>query len=140
MKDPVKFSLWLIDPPHPIIDTSLKVCLSLTLRFFFKFVSRANNSYSYQPIKWPKNKNVALEKFLKQTTLKPCNFWAEEALEAPRQDCLNITTAQKWHSSIFQSSVEESFRVWQNGSSTFLCNFGGCNLEKSFGQTSTFIQ
>ena len=34
-----------------------------------------------------KTKNVALEKFLEQTTLKPCDFWAEEALEAQTQDC-----------------------------------------------------
>ena len=39
-----------------------------TLLFFFKFVSRANNS------KTQKTKNVALEKFLEQTTLKPCDF------------------------------------------------------------------
>ena len=38
-----------------------------------------------------KIKNVALEKFLEETTLKPYNFWAEEALEARRRDCLNIT-------------------------------------------------
>ena len=36
-----------------------------TLRFFFKFVSQANNSKTYQPTEWPrKQKNVALEKFL----------------------------------------------------------------------------
>ena len=37
-----------------------------------------------------KTKNVALEKFLAQTTLKPCDFLAGEAIEAQRQDCLNI--------------------------------------------------
>ena len=39
----------------------------------------------------PENKNVALEKFLERTTLKPLDFWAGEALEARRRDCLNIT-------------------------------------------------
>ena len=36
-------------------------------------------------------KNVALEKFFEQTTLRPCDFWAGEALEAWSQDCLNKT-------------------------------------------------
>ena len=49
-----------------------------------------------------KRKNVALEKVLEQTTLKLCDFWAGEALEAWKQDCLNITLAHKWHSAIFQ--------------------------------------
>ena len=49
----------------------------ITLHFFFKFVSLANNSKSYAPTKWPrKQKNVALEKFLVLTTLKLCDFWA----------------------------------------------------------------
>ena len=60
-----------------------------------------------------KTKNVALEKFLEQTTLKPCDFWAGEALEAQTWDCLNITSAQKWHSDIFQISAEKSFQAWQ---------------------------
>ena len=60
----------------------------------------------------PENKNVALEKFLERTTLKPLDFWAGEALEARRQDCLNITLAQKWHSYIFQISAENSFQAW----------------------------
>ena len=42
-----------------------------------------------------KTKNVALEKFLEQTTLKPCDFWAGEALEAQKSDCVNIKFAQK---------------------------------------------
>ena len=58
-----------------------------------------------------KTKNVALEKILEQTTLKPCDFWAGEALEARTRDCLNITSAQKWHSAISQISAEKSFRV-----------------------------
>ena len=58
-----------------------------------------------------KTKNVALEKFSEETTLKPLDFWAGEALEAGRQDCLNITLAQKWHSNIFQISAEKSFRA-----------------------------
>ena len=88
----------------------------------------------------PESKNVALEKFLKRTTLKPLNFWAGEAIEARRRDCLNITLAQKWHSDIFQISAEKSFQTWQKGSYTFLNNFEGCNLQKSCGKTSTFIQ
>ena len=40
-----------------------------------------------------KTKNVALEKFLEQTTLKPCDFWAREALGARRRDCLKITVS-----------------------------------------------
>ena len=32
-----------------------------------------------------KTKNVALEKFLERTTLKPCDVWAGEALEAWRE-------------------------------------------------------
>ena len=64
---------------------------SSTLRFFFKFVSRANNSNNYPQTKWPrKQKDLALEKFLEQTTLKPCDFWAGEALKAQRRDCRNI--------------------------------------------------
>ena len=47
-----------------------------------------------------KTKKVALEKFLEQTTLKPCNFWAGKALEAQTRDCLNITLAQKWQFAI----------------------------------------
>ena len=47
------------------------------------------------------NKNVALEKSLQQTNLKPCDFWAGEALEARTRDCLNITLAQKWQSTLF---------------------------------------
>ena len=92
-----------------------------------------------------KTKNVALEKFLEQTTLKPCNFWAGEALDAGRQDCLNITLAQKWHSDIFQISAEKSFQAWQKGSCTFLYNFGGCDLQKdlyvhSIGAGNPFYQ
>ena len=60
-----------------------------------------------------KTKNVALEKFLEKTTLKPLDFWAGEALEAWRRDCLNITSAQKWPSNIFQIFAEKSFQAWQ---------------------------
>ena len=88
---------------------------------------------------WRK-KNVALEKFLEQTTVKHCNFWAGKALEALRRDCLNITSAQKWHSDIFQISAEKSFQAWQKGSCTFLYNFWGSNLQKTCGKTSIFIQ
>ena len=87
-----------------------------------------------------KTKNVAFKKFLEQTTLKSCDFWAGEALEAQTRDCLNITLAQKWHSNIFQISAEKSFQAWQKGSCTFLYNFGGCNLQKSCDKTSTIIQ
>ena len=41
-----------------------------------------------------KTKNVAIEIFLEQTTLKTCGFWAGEALEAWTWDYLNITLAQ----------------------------------------------
>ena len=58
-----------------------------------------------------KRKNVAIENFLEQTTLKTCGFWVGEALEAQAWDCLNITLAQKWHSGIFQISVEKSFQA-----------------------------
>jgi hypothetical protein len=75
-----------------------------------------------------KTENVALEKFLVRTTLKFCHFWAGEALEAQRQDCLNITLAQKWHSDIFQISAEKSFQAWQKGSSTILYNFKGLHF------------
>ena len=67
-------------------------------------------------------------------------FWAGEALEAWNWDYLYITLAQKWHSFIFQISAEKSFPACQKGSSTFSSNFGGCNLQKSCGKTSTFIQ
>ena len=60
-----------------------------------------------------KAKNVALEKFFEQITLKPCDFWAGEALETPMRDCLNITLAQKWHSVIFQIYVEKRFQARQ---------------------------
>ena len=60
-----------------------------------------------------KTKNVAIEIFLEQTTLKTCGFWAGEALEAWTWDYLNITLAQKWHSDIFQISAEKSFQAWQ---------------------------
>ena len=56
-----------------------------------------------------KTKNVALEKLLEQTSLKPCNFWAGEALEARRRESLNITSTRKWHSDIFQISAEKNF-------------------------------
>ena len=63
-----------------------------------------------------KTKNVALEKFLEQTTLKPCDFWAEEALEAQTWDCLNITSAQKWHSDTkgCEEKKAETFEKWRN--------------------------
>ena len=41
-----------------------------------------------------KARNLALEKFLQQSTLKPGHFWPGEALERTR-DCFNITLAQK---------------------------------------------
>ena len=56
-----------------------------------------------------KTKNVAHEKFLEQATLKPCDFWAGEALEAWTRDCLNITSVQKWQSAILKISAEKSF-------------------------------
>ena len=85
-----------------------------TLRFFFKFVSRANNSKSYPPTKRPrKQKKVALEKFLEQIALKLCHFWEAEALKAGTWDYLNIILAQKWYSNIFQISTEKSFQAWQ---------------------------
>jgi hypothetical protein len=43
-----------------------------------------------------KTKNLAIEKFLEETTLKPSNFWAGEALEAWKQGCLNITLHLLW--------------------------------------------
>ena len=57
-------------------------------------------------------KIVAPEKFLDRTTLKSCHFRAGEALEAQRQDCLNITSAHKLYSDIFQFSAEKSFQAW----------------------------
>ena len=51
-----------------------------------------------------KTKNVALEKVLEQTILKPYDFWVGEALETRRPDCVNITSAH-WHSDIFQISI-----------------------------------
>ena len=60
-----------------------------------------------------KTKNVAIEIFLEQATLKTCGFWAGEALEAWTWDYLNITLAQKWHSNIFQISAEKSFQAWK---------------------------
>ena len=62
-----------------------------------------------------KIKNVALEKFLEEITLKPYNFWAGKALEARMRDCLNITLTQKWHSDIFQISAEKSFQALSKG-------------------------
>ena len=62
-----------------------------------------------------KTKNVALEIFLEQTTLKPCNFWAGDALEGWRPDCLNITLIQKRHSDIFQISAEKKFPGLKKG-------------------------
>ena len=50
----------------------------------------------------PETKYLALEKSLEQSTLKPCDFWAEEVLKAGRPDCLNITSPRKWHSNIFK--------------------------------------
>ena len=35
---------------------------------------------------------------------------------------------------------KKSFQAWQEGSCTILYNFRGCNLQKSCGKTSTFIQ
>ena len=67
-----------------------------------------------------KTKNVALEKFLEQTILKPCDFWAGEALEAQMRGCLNITLAQKWHSYIFQISAEKSFHAWKKNFSVLI--------------------
>ena len=48
----------------------------LTLCFFFKFISRTNNSKSYAPTYYvaQETKNVALEKIFEQITLKPCDF------------------------------------------------------------------
>ena len=87
-----------------------------------------------------KTKNVAIEKFLEQNTLKTCGFWAGEALEAWTWDYFNITVAQKWRSAIFQISAEKSFPACQKGSCTFLSNIGGCDLQKLCGKTSKFIQ
>ena len=58
-----------------------------------------------------KEKNVAFEKFLEQTTLKLCKFWAGEALEAQTRNCLNITTPwnKAWIPQIFERSG--SFQV-----------------------------
>ena len=75
-----------------------------------------------------------------QILMKFVQYTAREALEGRTWDCLNVTWAQKWHSDIFQISAEKSFRAWQKDSCTFLSNFGGCNLQKSCGKTSTFIQ
>ena len=101
-KAPWKIFTWFfyIIVQEKILDIGL-LCHRITLRFFFKFVSRTNCSNSYPPTKRLKNqKYLALEKFLEQTTLKPCNFWAWEALEARMRDCLHITMAQKCHSAI----------------------------------------
>ena len=78
----------------------------LTLRFFFKFFSRAYCSKIHRPNESTKKKNVDLEKFLNKTTLKPLDFWAGEAR---MRGCLNITSAQKWHAVIFQISAEKKF-------------------------------
>ena len=68
----------------------------------------------------PENKNVALEKFLDQTTLKPSNFWAGETLAARTLGFLNIILAQKWHSVIFQLSTEKSFPALQKVLNIFI--------------------
>ena len=101
------------------------MCLCLTLRFFIKFVSRTFSSNIHQPTKWPrKQKHVALEKFKERTTLKSCLFWAGEALEAQRRDCLNITSTHKWHSIIFQISAEQSFQAWKKVPAQFYTILG----------------
>ena len=47
----------------------------LTLRFFFKFVSWANNSKSYSPSKWPrKQKNQPLKSFWNKPASNPATF------------------------------------------------------------------
>ena len=45
-----------------------------TLLYFFKFVSRANNSKSCPPNVTQKTKAEAIDIFLQQTTLHTCGF------------------------------------------------------------------
>ena len=97
----------------PVNNCALKEIFSnfcsyqiLTLRFFFK-----GKLFKELSSKWPrKQKNVALEKFLEENTLKPCDFWAGEALETQMRDCLNITLAQLLLKKIEKKS--QMAKVW----------------------------
>ena len=92
--------------------------------FFFKFVSRANSSNSYPPSKRLKMQKMwPLKSFWNKPPSNPASF-EQRGPRSPKHDYLNITSAQKWHSAIFQISAEKSFRAWQNGSCTFWYNFG----------------
>ena len=82
-----------------------------------------------------KTKNVALEKFLEKTTLKPLDFWAGEALEAQKRDCLNITLVQDDISKIFKFLQKKVSRLDKKAPAHFYTI-----LEKSCGKTSTFNQ
>ena len=76
-----------------------------------------------------KTKNVAFEKFLED--FEPCNLWAGEALEAQTRGCLKITSAQKWHSKIYEISAEKSFQAWQKKSAYDICKLQPPKLYKN---------
>jgi hypothetical protein len=96
------------DRRHPVVYTSC--CLLLTLRFFFKFVSRAYCSKKVSA-KWvpQKTKNVALEKFFEKIHPQTSLLLSRRGPDARMRGCLNIKSAQKWHAVIFQISAEKSF-------------------------------
>ena len=105
----VDHRFWSDRSSDSILRTVVHTHTVLFLQICFMGILFKNTSTKWVP---QKTKNVVLKKFLEQTTLKPCNFWAGEALEAQRRDYLNITSAQKWHSDIFQISVDKSFQAW----------------------------
>ena len=96
-----------------VVQEWYRSCFSQTLRFFFKFVSRANNSKIYQ-----KNR--------KQKT-KKCSPWKVFGINHPQTlqllsrrgpRSLDVRLSQRyichyWDSGIIQISAEKSFQAWQ---------------------------
>ena len=72
----------------------------------------------------PEDKNVVLENFLEQITLKPCNFWAGEALEARRRDNPNITLAQNDIPKFFKFLQKKNSRLGKKAPANFFTIFG----------------
>ena len=71
-----------------------------------------------------KTKNLALEKFLVRTTLKPLDFWAGEALEARRRDNPNITLAQNDIPKFFKFLQKKNSRLDKKAPANFFTILG----------------
>ena len=88
----------------------------------------------------PENKNVALEKFLELNHPQTSLLLSRRGPRCPDAKLSQHYISPKMTCCNFSNFCRKKFPGLTKKFLTFLYNFGGCNLQKSCGKTSRFIQ